>query len=432
MTPISRTYVYDPANWITNHIRTDSSYVNYRYDPIGQLKSAVGYESGGTLRLHENLGYAYDAANNLSTSGDFTFTPLGAAAADATPPMVAIASPAPGTIVSGVVTVSATASDNVAVAGVQFLLDGAALGAEVAASPYSTSWNAGSATSGAHSLSARARDAAGNQATSAAVSVTVKAAAGATTVTLSPTQDTYLDLTANANGSSGDLRTYTWPANQVTPVQEVIDCQQQLDTVAEPAAEEEIHQEITVEGEGVLVVLERASLVPDLELSGAYPRVIEGEGNRGAKARVLQELLADELRHRPCFGHPRVHEAASGGHAKSGMQSPVRLEFSASAQEDLPPALGDSRRITQCLLNLAGNALKFTAHGRVDLRVERQGDSRLAGDAKRHREKTEHGAQLVACNCTLSPHRPTPAVGPHGAGPARPAQSHRAWLTRQS
>ena len=53
------------------------------------------------------------------------------------------------------------------------------------------------------------------------------------------------------------------------------------------------------------------------------------------------------------------------------------LEFSASAQEDLPPALGDSKRITQCLLNLAGNALKFTAHGRVDLRVERQGDSLL-------------------------------------------------------
>jgi signal transduction histidine kinase len=53
------------------------------------------------------------------------------------------------------------------------------------------------------------------------------------------------------------------------------------------------------------------------------------------------------------------------------------LEFSASAEDDLPPALGDGKRITQCLLNLAGNALKFTAQGRVDLRVERQGDSLL-------------------------------------------------------
>ena len=65
-------------------------------------------------------------------------------------------------------------------------------------------------------------------------------------------------------------------------------------------------------------------------MSGAYPRIIESEGNPGAKARVLHELLADELRHRPCLGHPRVHEGASGGHAKSAMQSPVRLELSAS------------------------------------------------------------------------------------------------------
>src|SRR5918912_3278254 len=122
----------------------------------------------------------------------------------------------------------------------------------------------------------------------------------------------------------------TWPADQVTAVQEVVDRQEQLDTVAEPAAEEEIHQEIAVEGQGVQVVLERASLVPNLELSGAYPRVMEGERNRGAKARVLQELLADELRHGPCLGHPRVHEGTSGGHAKSGMHSPVRLEFSAT------------------------------------------------------------------------------------------------------
>ena len=70
-------------------------------------------------------------------------------------------------------TVSATATDNNGVVGVQFLLDGAALGAEDTASPYSVTWNTTATTNGAHTLSARARDAAGNTATSAGVIVTV-------------------------------------------------------------------------------------------------------------------------------------------------------------------------------------------------------------------------------------------------------------------
>jgi RHS repeat-associated protein len=45
----------------------DGNYIDYTYDNIGQLKSAVGKESGGTVRLHEKFGYGYDAAWNLST-----------------------------------------------------------------------------------------------------------------------------------------------------------------------------------------------------------------------------------------------------------------------------------------------------------------------------------------------------------------------------
>jgi len=47
------------------------------------------------------------------------------------------------------------------------------------------------------------------------------------------------------------------------------------------------------------------------------------------------------------------------------------LKFSASAQEGIPLAYGDGKRVTQCLLNLAGNALKFTKQGQVEISVER-------------------------------------------------------------
>jgi signal transduction histidine kinase len=53
------------------------------------------------------------------------------------------------------------------------------------------------------------------------------------------------------------------------------------------------------------------------------------------------------------------------------------LEFVAAAEDDIPLAFGDGRRITQCLMNLVGNALKFCKRGRVAVWVERQGNDLL-------------------------------------------------------
>ncbi|MGE5302512.1 MAG: ATP-binding protein [Alphaproteobacteria bacterium] len=53
------------------------------------------------------------------------------------------------------------------------------------------------------------------------------------------------------------------------------------------------------------------------------------------------------------------------------------LELIAVSQDDIPLAFGDGKRITQCLVNLVGNALKFSKAGRVALSVERQGDNLL-------------------------------------------------------
>ncbi|HMC71358.1 MAG TPA: Ig-like domain-containing protein, partial [Mycobacteriales bacterium] len=92
---------------------------------------------------------------------------------DKTPPTVSITAPAAGATVSSTITVTASASDNVGVAGVQFKLDGANLGAESTVAPYTMSWDTTTATNASHTLTAVARDAAGNQTTSAAVIVTV-------------------------------------------------------------------------------------------------------------------------------------------------------------------------------------------------------------------------------------------------------------------
>ncbi len=103
------------------------------------------------------------------TSDPVTVTVLN----DTTPPAVSIASPSSGATVHGSITVTATAADNIGVAGVQFRLDGANLGAEDTTAPYSVDWDTTTATEGSHTLTAVARDGASNSTTSAAISVTV-------------------------------------------------------------------------------------------------------------------------------------------------------------------------------------------------------------------------------------------------------------------
>jgi RHS repeat-associated protein len=62
----SHSYTYNVANQRTRQTRTAGDYVDYTYDYSGQLRSAQGKEAGGTSRLNEQFGYAYDAAWNLS------------------------------------------------------------------------------------------------------------------------------------------------------------------------------------------------------------------------------------------------------------------------------------------------------------------------------------------------------------------------------
>ena len=105
----------------------------------------------------------------MTTSAPITIT----VSNDTSLPTVTITSPASGASVGGTITVTASASDDVGVAGVEFRLDGLSLAAEDATAPYASSWNTVSVADGSHTLTAVARDAAGNTATSAPVNVTV-------------------------------------------------------------------------------------------------------------------------------------------------------------------------------------------------------------------------------------------------------------------
>ncbi|HEV8462621.1 MAG TPA: chitobiase/beta-hexosaminidase C-terminal domain-containing protein [Gaiellaceae bacterium] len=91
---------------------------------------------------------------------------------DTAAPSVTLSSPAANAQLSGQVGFAATASDNVNVTRVDFLVDGNVVGTS-SASPYTATWNSTSVSDGSHTVQARAVDPAGNTTTTIAITVTV-------------------------------------------------------------------------------------------------------------------------------------------------------------------------------------------------------------------------------------------------------------------
>src|SRR4029077_6891026 len=114
---------------------------------------------------------AEDAAGNVDAASHEAAAT--GAPPDTTAPAGSVTAPAGGATLSGPATVTANATDNLAVAGVQFRVDGQNVGAEDASSPSSVVWDTRGELNGTQPLTAVARDAAGNTATSGAVVVTV-------------------------------------------------------------------------------------------------------------------------------------------------------------------------------------------------------------------------------------------------------------------
>lgn len=168
------------------------SQVNLSWSPSTDNVSVAGYRvfRNGTqvgapgTTLYQDTGltpsttYSYtvaavDGAGNVSAQSAAVNGTTQAAPADTGPPTVALTAPSSGATVLGTTTLSATASDDTGVLGVQFLLDGANLGVEDTTAPYSFAWDTTSASNGTHAIAARARDGASHLTTSAPVTVTV-------------------------------------------------------------------------------------------------------------------------------------------------------------------------------------------------------------------------------------------------------------------
>ena len=118
---------------------------------------------------------AYDFSGNESLPSLEVSTLIAAPPTDTTPPAVSLTAPSEGSTVAGLVTLTATATDNVGVVGVQFHLNGTNLGTEDTTNPYAISWDTTGVAPGHYSLTATARDAAGNSTTATPVVVTVDA-----------------------------------------------------------------------------------------------------------------------------------------------------------------------------------------------------------------------------------------------------------------
>jgi len=118
-----------------------------------------------------DIYYGYGNVNAAAALQYAASVPL-APAPDTTAPTVAVTSPTGGTTVAGTVSVSVNASDNVGVAHVDLLVNGAVVATDTAA-PYQFSWNSANVANGSVTVTAAAYDAAGNSAVSSPVMLTV-------------------------------------------------------------------------------------------------------------------------------------------------------------------------------------------------------------------------------------------------------------------
>ena len=171
--------------------RFPDAYYNVR--PLTKTTTAPDYSKGwgncDAEIIAEDYSYFYSGYGYHAMAGSYGLPSGGTSfwiqnmsiegnpPADGTPPAVSITSPANGATVSGLVSVSANASDNVAVTRVEIYLD-SSLVATLPDAPYQTNVNTLSYSNGSHTIKAKAYDS--SQSAETTISVTINNVGGDT------------------------------------------------------------------------------------------------------------------------------------------------------------------------------------------------------------------------------------------------------------
>ncbi len=171
----------DPASGrltvVGNNTSRSAQTLTIALNALGTNPAALQYfqtNTSSNIAQGANVAVSAGSATVTVPAGTvFTLTGIGSGSTDVTPPSATITSPLAGATVSGTVSVAATATDNVGVTAVQFMVDGAKLAGADTTAPFAVSWDTTSTTNGTHVIAATARDAAGNTATSSDTAVTV-------------------------------------------------------------------------------------------------------------------------------------------------------------------------------------------------------------------------------------------------------------------
>ena len=117
-------------------------------------------------------------------------------ATDTEPPSVALTSPGSNQVVSGHVSITATATDNVAVEKVEFMINGSLLATDGSA-PFAATWDASTASAGYYTIEAKAFDTSGNASMVDAVQVVIEEI-----VVVADSVPPMVTILSPANGSS--------------------------------------------------------------------------------------------------------------------------------------------------------------------------------------------------------------------------------------